>query len=47
MKRVTPLIISAPVGKSEDLYVTFAAIAQQLEKDKDFTVDEKTKGHFL
>ncbi|MSU56451.1 MAG: preprotein translocase subunit SecA [Candidatus Taylorbacteria bacterium] len=39
----TPLIISAPTGDSEDLYGRFAGIAQGLEKDTDFTVDEKQK----
>jgi preprotein translocase subunit SecA len=37
----TPLIISAPTSESEHLYVTFADIAKQLEKDIDYTVDEK------
>ena len=39
----TPLIISAPTQESEDLYRTFARIAGQLEKEKDYTVDEKRK----
>ncbi len=39
----TPLIISAPSGDSEGLYVTFADIAKKLEKGTDFTVDEKFK----
>ncbi len=39
----TPLIISAPTAKSEDLYKTFAQIASQLEIEKDYTVDEKLK----
>ncbi|MDO8548131.1 MAG: preprotein translocase subunit SecA [bacterium] len=39
----TPLIISAPTAESEDLYRTFARIAGQLARDKDFTVDEKLK----
>jgi preprotein translocase subunit SecA len=37
----TPLIISAPTAKSEDLYKTFSRIASQLEPEKDYTVDEK------
>ncbi len=39
----TPLIISAPTVESEDLYVKFAGIARQFNKDEDFTVDEKLK----
>jgi len=39
----TPLIISAPTAKSEDLYKTFSQIANQLEPEKDYTVDEKLK----
>lgn len=39
----TPLIISAPAGDSEDLYRTFARIAGQLNREADFTVDEKRK----
>jgi preprotein translocase subunit SecA len=39
----TPLIISAPAQESEDLYRTFARIAQQLKRETDFTVDEKRK----
>jgi len=39
----TPLIISAPTAKSEDLYRIFAQIASQLEIDKHYTVDEKLK----
>lgn len=37
----TPLIISLPAGQSEDLYVRFAGIARELEKEADYTVDEK------
>ncbi len=37
----TPLIISAPAGDSENLYSTFTSIAQKLEKDTHFKVDEK------
>ncbi|TSC69629.1 MAG: translocase binding subunit (ATPase) [Parcubacteria group bacterium Gr01-1014_56] len=39
----TPLIISAPAAESEDLYRTFAQIATKLNKEVDFTVDEKRK----
>lgn len=39
----TPLIISAPYAESEDLYKTFAGIARTLEKDVDFTIDEKQR----
>ncbi|MDB5204382.1 MAG: Protein translocase subunit SecA, preprotein translocase subunit SecA [Candidatus Taylorbacteria bacterium] len=37
----TPLIISSPTQKSENLYVTFARIAEQLKKEEDYTTDEK------
>ena len=39
----TPLIISAPAGDSEDLYVSFAALAEKLQNETDYTVDEKFK----
>jgi preprotein translocase subunit SecA len=39
----TPLIISAPTTESENLYRTFAQIANKLKKDEDFTIDEKFK----
>ena len=39
----TPLIISAPTVESEDLYVKFAGISRQFNKDEDYTVDEKLK----
>jgi preprotein translocase subunit SecA len=41
----TPLIISAPTVESENLYVTFAKIANQLNEgeEADYTVDEKMK----
>lgn len=39
----TPLIISAPAGDSEDLYRTFTGIAAKLDKEIDYTVDEKRK----
>ncbi len=37
----TPLIISSPTQKSENLYVTFARIADRLKKEEHYTVDEK------
>jgi preprotein translocase subunit SecA len=39
----TPLIISAPSGDSEDLYVKFAALVTKLNPEEDYTVDEKFK----
>ncbi len=39
----TPLIISGPVNRNMQDYLRVNAIALQLEKDKDFTVDEKDK----
>ncbi len=39
----TPLIISAPTVESENLYVTFAKIAEQLHETTDYEVDEKLK----
>ncbi len=39
----TPLIISAPTQESENLYKVFAGIVKNLEKDTDYTVDEKLK----
>lgn len=39
----TPLIISAPSADTENLYPTFATIAQSLHLDEHFTVDEKLK----
>lgn len=39
----TPLIISAPTQESEDLYRTFATIAGKLDKEGDYTVDEKRR----
>ncbi len=39
----TPLIISAPAQESEDLYRQFATIASHMQRDEDFTVDEKQK----
>lgn len=37
----TPLIISAPHSKSEDLYTLFARISEKFVKDVDYVVDEK------
>jgi preprotein translocase subunit SecA len=39
----TPLIISAPTQDAENLYETFAGIARTLNKDDDYTVDEKLR----
>lgn len=39
----TPLIISSPTVDAENLYETFAGIARTLNKDEDYTVDEKLK----
>jgi preprotein translocase subunit SecA len=39
----TPLIISAPAAESEDLYRSFARIAEQLKIEDDYAVDEKRK----
>jgi preprotein translocase subunit SecA len=39
----TPLIISAPDETAGELYRTFAKIAKNLQKDKDYKVDEKHK----
>jgi len=39
----TPLIISAPVADAESLYERFAAIAESLSAETDYTVDEKHK----
>jgi len=39
----TPLIISSASGDSEDFYVKFYKIAQQLKRDTDYEVDEKLK----
>jgi len=37
----TPLIISAPTEQSENLYTRFAQIANALQKETHFTIDEK------
>ncbi|PIR57672.1 MAG: preprotein translocase subunit SecA [Parcubacteria group bacterium CG10_big_fil_rev_8_21_14_0_10_38_31] len=39
----TPLIISAPSVESEDLYKTFAKIAEKMDKETDYEVDEKLR----
>lgn len=39
----TPLIISAPDTQSTDMYAQFAGIAKMLQKEADYTVDEKLK----
>jgi preprotein translocase subunit SecA len=39
----TPLIISAPAAEGENLYMRFAHIAQSLQPETHFTVDEKLK----
>lgn len=39
----TPLIISGPSGKPTELYYTFAKIAEKLEREVDYVVDEKDK----
>uniref|UniRef100_A0A7C4R4A2 Protein translocase subunit SecA n=1 Tax=candidate division CPR3 bacterium TaxID=2268181 RepID=A0A7C4R4A2_UNCC3 len=39
----TPLIISAPAEESGDLYKKFSTIIPQLEKESDYTVDEKMR----
>ena len=39
----TPLIISGPSGKPTELYYTFAKIAERLQRDVDYTVDEKER----
>ncbi len=43
----TPLIISAPAQDSENLYVTFAKIAEKLIPEEDYTIDEKLKSATL
>jgi preprotein translocase subunit SecA len=43
----TPLIISAPAQDSENLYVTFAQIAKQLDPEVDYVIDEKLKSTTL
>ena len=43
----TPLIISAPAAESGDLYAQFSKIASQMNKEEDFTVDEKMRAASL
>ncbi len=43
----TPLIISGRLDKSAETYKLMAKIAPQLEKDKDYEVDEKNKNVIL
>jgi preprotein translocase subunit SecA len=43
----TPLIISAPAAESGDLYAKFSKIAGQMNKEEDFTVDEKMRAASL
>ena len=43
----TPLIISGRVEKSADTYTKMAQVAPQLEKQKDYEVDEKNKNVIL
>lgn len=43
----TPLIISGRLEKSAETYQTMARVAPQLEKDKDYEVDEKNKNIIL
>ncbi len=43
----TPLIISGRLDKSADTYVIMSKIAPKLEKDVDYTVDEKNKNVIL
>jgi len=39
----TPLIISAPSAESEDLYKTFVKIAEKMDPEKDYEIDEKLR----
>lgn len=39
----TPLIISGPAGDSQKLYEQFAKLVQNLEEERDYTIDEKQK----
>ncbi len=39
----TPLIISGPSEDSTELYYQIDSVVKKLNKDKDFTIDEKTK----
>jgi len=39
----TPLIISAPAEESSDFYLMFSRLAEKLEQDLDYKIDEKLK----
>lgn len=39
----TPLIISGPAEKPTELYYTFAKLVQKLQRDADYTVEEKER----
>ncbi len=43
----TPLIISAPAQDSEDIYRHMAKVAQGLQQERDYTVDEKRRAIHL
>lgn len=43
----TPLIISAPAGESTEKYKKYSGLVTQLEKDKHYTVDEKSRSCLL
>lgn len=43
----TPLIISAPVAESENLYEVFTRVADRLKAEEHFTIDEKLKSATL
>ncbi len=43
----TPLIISAPAQESENLYEVFARIAEKLNNEEHFSIDEKLKSATL
>jgi len=43
----TPLIISAPAEKSNELYNRFAGIVPRLDAEADYTIDEKTRSAVL
>ncbi|MCC7106136.1 MAG: preprotein translocase subunit SecA, partial [Chloroflexi bacterium] len=39
----TPLIISGPAEESTDLYAQFARLVPRLQKERDFTIEERTR----
>jgi preprotein translocase subunit SecA len=43
----TPLIISAPSASGQDLYTTFAAVAEKLSPEEHYEIDEKLKSATL